>query len=136
MRSPHQIVADHYAASDRRDLDGMLADLADHCQWTEMAGSPCAGTYVGVQAIIQNVFAGLAERFDGFTFTLERLIDAGDEVIGIGHYSGTHRQNGQPFRARTLHLWQVKHGKIIRFEQFADTAMLWPAPSSIPKGTA
>jgi len=128
MRSPHQIVAAHYAASERRDLEGMVADLADACRWTEMAGSPCAGTYVGAQSIIQNVFAALAERFDGFAFTLERLIDAGDEVIGIGYYSGTHRQNGQPFHARTLHLWRVERGKIIGFEQFADTALLWPAP--------
>jgi len=135
MRTPQQIVSDHYAASERGDLDGMLAYLAEHCQWTEMAGSTCAGTYIGAQAIIHNVFAGLAAHFDGFTFTLERLIDAGNEVIGIGHYSGTHRQNGQPFRARTLHLWQVKDGKIIRFEQFADTAMLWPEPPPIPKGT-
>jgi len=132
MRTARDIIADHYAASDRRDLEGMVADLAEHCQWTEMAGSTCAGTYIGVEAIIENVFAGLAEHFDGFTFTLERLIDAGDEVIGIGHYSGTHRQDGQAFRARTLHLWQVKNGKIIRFEQFADTALLWPASSSIP----
>jgi len=135
MRSAHQIISGHYAASERHDLDGMVADLADDCQWMEMAGSPCAGTYIGTQAIIHNVFAALAERFDGFTFTLERLIDAGDEVIGIGHYSGAHRQTGQAFRARTLHLWQVKDGKIIRFEQFADTVRLWPAPSSFPKTT-
>jgi len=135
MRSPYQIVADHYAASERHDLEGMLADLAEDCQWTEMAGSPCAGTYVGADAIIEGVFGGLARCFDGFAFTLERLLDAGDEVIGIGHYSGRHRANGAPFRARTLHLWQVKGGKIIRFEQFADTARLWPAPSSIPQGT-
>jgi len=129
MRSALQIIQGHYAASDRRDLDGMLADLAADCQWIEMEGSPCAGIYIGAQAIIQNVFVGLGERFDGFTFTLERLLDAGDEVIGIGHYSGTHRHTGQPFRARALHLWQVSAGKIIRFEQFADTvSMSSPAP--------
>jgi len=124
MRNAYQIIADHYAASDRRDLDGMVADMAEDCRWIEMPGSPCAGTYTGVQAIIQNVFAGLAEKFDGFTFTLERLVGAGDEVAGVGDYSGMHRQTGTPFRARALHLWQVKHGKIIRFEQFADTAMM------------
>jgi len=124
MRSTRQIIADHYAASDRRDLDGMIADLAKHCQWIEMPGSPCAGTHIGAQAIIHNVFAALAQRFDGFTFTLERLIDAGDEVIGVGHYSGTHRQSGTPFRARALHLWRVEHGQITHFEQFADTAMM------------
>jgi len=128
MRSPRQIIADHYAASDRRDLEGMVADLAEDCRWIEMPGSPCAGTHIGMQAIIDNVFAALAGKFDGFSFALERLMDAGDEVIGIGHYSGTHRQTGTPFRARVLHLWQVNNEKITRFEQFADTAMMQSSP--------
>jgi len=126
MRTALNIIQDHYAASDRHDLDGMVADLADGCQWIEMPGSPCAGTYLGAQAIIAHVFAALVDKFDDFTFTLERLMDAGDEVIGIGHYSGTHRSTGQPFRARALHLWQLKNGQIVRFEQFADTLMMAP----------
>jgi len=126
MRSTRQIIAEHYAASDRHDLEGMVADLAVGCQWIEMPGSPCAGVYVGAQAIIQHVFVALGERFDNFSFTLERLIEAGNEIIGLGHYNGTCRQSGIPFRARALHLWQVEHGKISRFEQFADTAMMLP----------
>ena len=39
MRSNHQIIAYHYAASARHDLEGMLADLAADVQWTGMAGS-------------------------------------------------------------------------------------------------
>jgi len=46
MRSPHRIVADHYAASDRKDIDGMMANLADDVQWTGMAGFPCAAAPV------------------------------------------------------------------------------------------
>jgi len=132
MHRARQIIAEHYAASDRRDLAGMVANLADGCQWIEMPGSPCAGTYVGAQAIIQHVFAALGEIFDGFSFTLERLIDAGDEVIGLGYYSGTRRQDGTPFHARALHLWQLEHGKISRFEQFADTAMMQPVADKLP----
>ena len=43
MRSNLQIVSDHYAASDRRGIAGMMADVAPDAQWTEMAGFPCAG---------------------------------------------------------------------------------------------
>jgi len=124
MRSARQIIADHYAASDRKDLDGMLADLAEDCRWIEMQGSPCAGTHIGVQAIKTHVFAALSRQFDDFSFTLERLIDAGDEWIGLGHYSGLHKKNALMFRARALHLWRVKNQKIVSFEQFADTLMM------------
>jgi len=124
MRSPYQIVADHYAASDRKDLDGMMADLADDVQWTEMAGFPCAGTFVGRDAIIVNVFAVLGRDWENFEFKLERLIDGGDEVVGIGHYTATNRATRKPMRARVAHVWQLQGGKVRRFEQFCDTLLV------------
>ena len=95
MRTPYQIVADHYAASARRDLPGMLADLADDVQWTEMAGFPCAGTYTSAQQIVDNVFAVLGRDWVGFGFTLERLIDGGETVVALGEYSATNLQTGK-----------------------------------------
>jgi uncharacterized protein len=59
MPSPLQIIKDHYAASARGDLEGMLAPLAEDAEWTEMAGFPYAGTYIGPAAV----------RFELFTDT-------------------------------------------------------------------
>ena len=75
MKTNLQIVADHYAASARGDLAGMLADVAPEVRWTEMAGFPCAGTWVGPQAVIDNVFAVLGRDWEGYRFTLELLVD-------------------------------------------------------------
>ncbi|KPH07483.1 nuclear transport factor 2 family protein (plasmid) [Rhizobium acidisoli] len=121
MKRAFDIVKAHYDANDRRDINGMLADIASDCRWTEMDGFPCAGTYVGPQEVCKNVFQALGETFDGYTFKLERLLDAGDDVIAIGDYSGTHRQTGKSFKARVIHAWRVADGKIRRFEQFTDT---------------
>jgi len=127
MPSAFEIVKAHYAASDRGDLDGMIADFAPDCQWTEMDGSPCPGTYIGAQAIVENVFAALAQRFDHFAFSLERLLDAGNEVVGIGHYSATDKHTGKSFNVRAVHVWGVENGKICRFEQFTDTLRIHEA---------
>lgn len=124
MRTPYQIVADHYEASSRLDIDGMMADLAPDVQWTEMAGFPCAGTYVGRDAIVANVFAVLGRDWKDFGFTLERLIDGGDTIVGIGDYAGTNARTGQAMRARVAHVWQVRGGKVQRFEQFCDTLLV------------
>ncbi len=121
MRTAYQIVKAHYDANARRDIEGMLADIAPDCRWTEMDGFPCAGTYVGPQAVLENVFAALGQQFDGYAFTLERLLDAGDDVVGLGDYTGTHKETGKAFRARVAHVWGVQDGKIRRFEQFTDT---------------
>lgn len=120
----HEIIAAHYAASDRGDLDAMLAPLAPDCAWTEMAGFPCAGTYVGADAVRENVFFALAKEWDGYTMTLERLHDAGDVIVAVGTYSGTYRATGKRMQARVTHVWRLAGGKVVSFEQFTDTALV------------
>ncbi len=124
MRTALQIVKDHYAASDRHDLPGMLADLSPQVRWTEMAGFPTAGTWVGREQIIANVFEPVGRDWQTFGFTLERLVDAGDHVAALGHYHGTYRATGKSMRVRTLHLWRVEVGQIVAFEQFTDTLLV------------
>jgi ketosteroid isomerase-like protein len=121
MRSTYELVRDHYAANDRRDMPGMLADIAADCRWTEMDGFPCAGTHVGPEEIVEHVFKPLGEQFDNYTFTLERLLDAGEEAVAIGNYTAVHKQTGKSMNVRVVHVWGAAGGKIRRFEQFTDT---------------
>ena len=76
MKTAYELVKAHYEANDRHDIAGMIADIADDCRWTEMEGFPCAGTYIGGPAVVENVFKALGSTFDDYTFTLERLLDA------------------------------------------------------------
>lgn len=121
MGKAYDMVKKHYDASTRGDLAGMMADIAADCRWTEMDGFPCAGTFVGPDAVVENVFKVLGGMFDGFGFALERLLDAGDSAVGIGIYSGTHKITGKSFKVRVVHVWDVADGKVRRFEQFTDT---------------
>jgi ketosteroid isomerase-like protein len=121
MRSNLNIIADHYAASSRQDIPAMMADLAEDVQWTEMAGFPCAGTYIGAANIIQGVFEVLGRDWQNYTFTLERLIDGAETIVGIGDYHAIHRISGKKMQARVVHIWQLAGGKVRRFEQFTDT---------------
>ena len=41
------IVRAHYAASAQGNIDEMMANVSAQVRWTEMAGFPCAGTWVG-----------------------------------------------------------------------------------------
>jgi ketosteroid isomerase-like protein len=124
MRTPYQIISAHYAASDRGDLAGMVADLAPDVQWTEMAGFPCAGTHVGAQAVIDQVFTVLGRDWEGYRFTLTSLLDAGSQVVGVGTYTGTYRATGRAMTARVVHVWALEAGQVVRFEQFTDTLLV------------
>src|SRR5688572_14865270 len=124
MTTNVDIVRAHYAASVRGDIAEMMVDVSPQVRWTEMAGFPCAGTWVGPQAVIDNVFAVLGRDWDGYRFELERLMDAGDSIVGVGTYHGTFRATGTPMQARVAHVWQLQGGKVIAFEQFTDTLLV------------
>lgn len=119
-----EIIRQHYAASDRGDLDGMLSVLAPGARWTEMAGFPCAGTYVGADAVRAGVFERLAAEWDDYTADINEVLDAGDTIIGIGEYSGRNKRTGTSFRARVTHVWRLEDGTVTAFEQFTDTLLV------------
>jgi ketosteroid isomerase-like protein len=123
------IVRDHYAASARGDIPAMMAEVSPRVRWTEMEGFPCAGTWIGPQAVMDNVFAVLGAQWEGYRFELESLIDGGERIIGTGRYHGTFRATGKRMQARVAHVWQLHGGEIVAFEQFTDTLLVRRAMS-------
>ena len=124
MSTNLEIIKAHYAGSDTKDIDAMLAPLTATTRWTEMAGFPCAGTYIGPEAVVENVFKALGAAWDGYTLKVDRLIDGGDTIVGVGTYSGIYRKTGKAMTARVTHVWDMKDGKVVQFEQFTDTALV------------
>lgn len=119
-----QIVANHYAASARQDIAGMMADVSPEVAWTEMAGFPCAGTWIAPEQVIAKVFAVLGSEWDNYRFELEKLIDGGEYIVGVGTYTGTYKQSGKAMQARVAHVWRLSQGRIVAFEQFTDTLLV------------
>jgi uncharacterized protein len=124
MSTNATLVEDHYAASARGDLDGMVAPFAPQIEWTEMAGFPYAGTYRGVDAVKQQVFMRLGAEWTDYQAVPEELINIGEHVIAFGSYSGTYNATGKVMRARFVHHWTLRDGQVVRFEQFTDTHLV------------
>ncbi|MGE6451003.1 nuclear transport factor 2 family protein [Shewanella baltica] len=95
--------------------------LASDARWTEAAGFPYAGTYVGFSAIAAKVFARLEIEWDNYRVDIEDYVAQGDKVFAFGTYSGTYVKTGKHFSARVAHLWKIHSGKIVSFEQFVDS---------------
>lgn len=124
MSTPLQAIQDHYAASAKGDLAGMLAPLSPHVSWTEMAGFPYAGTYVGPGAVQENVFDRINKDWTGYQAVPEHFVAAGEEVVAFGTYTGTYRATGKAMAARFVHHWTFAGGVVVRFEQFTDTHLV------------
>ena len=54
----------------------------------------------------------------------DEFIAENGRVIVIGRYHGTHRRSGAKLDCQAVHSWWVDGGKIVRFQQYADTAQL------------
>lgn len=130
MVSNIDIIRAHYAASARGDMGQMMANVATDVRWTEMEGFPCAGTWVGPLAVVENVFSVLGRDWIGYRFELQDLVDGGDRIVAVGTYHGTCRATGKQLRARVAHAWALENGRVITFEQFTDTLLVHQAMDS------
>ncbi len=124
VRTNADVIRAHYAASDRGDVEGMIAPLAENVLWTEAAGFPYAGTYIGPDAVVANVFSRIQQEWDDYTLTIDEVVDGGDTVVGIGTYSGTNKRTGRFFAARVAHVWRMAEGRVVAFEQFPDSELV------------
>jgi uncharacterized protein len=111
-----------YQAVSSGDVPAVLGLLDDNVEWTEAAGFPYAGTYHGLQAVLDGVFTRVAGEWDEYRTEPSHLVAEGEEVISFGTYSGTYKATGKSFSARFAHSVTVKDSKIVRFEQVVDTA--------------
>ena len=118
------IVRAHYTASAAGDIDAMMVNVSAQVRWTEMAGFPCAGTWVGPQAVIDNVFAVLGKEWENYRFELQTLIYGGENIVGVGTYRGVYRATGKEVQARVTHVWTLQDGMVVAFEQFTDTLLV------------
>jgi ketosteroid isomerase-like protein len=66
----------------------------------------------------------MGSEWDGFACIPETFYDAGNTIVVTAWYSGTYKATGKKMRSRATHIWQLEGGRIIGFEQFADTHAL------------
>ena len=126
---PAEVVRRQYLASATGDLEALRATLAPDVEWTEMAGFPLAGTYRNPEGVTTNVMEKLGAEWDGWTAHDDTYVAEGENVVVLARYTARHRTTDKPLAVRVAHHFVVRGGLIVRFEQFADTALVRDAAS-------
>ena len=116
-----EIIQGMYNGFGLGDVAAVTAAFADDISWTEADGFPLAGTYIGPQAVVENVFMRLGEIGDNWGVVVERLIADGDTVVADGRYTWNHKKSGEPCEVRMAHVWTLAGGKATSFLQHVDT---------------
>lgn len=125
------IVRALYEAFGKGDIPGVLGKFDQKIEWREAENFIYAdrNPYIGANAILEGVFLRFVSEWTDFTVSPDSIIDAGEQVVTLGTYSGTHKKTGKSVRAQMVHVWNMSDGKAVRFQQYTDTKQFADAVS-------
>ena len=117
------VVKGIYEAFGMADVAAVLGAFDPAIDWREADNFLYAdgNPYIGPQAVAQGVFQRIVTDADGFNLAIENIIDGGDTIVAQGRYRGTMKKTGTPIDAQFAHVWHVRDGKVVRFQQYTDT---------------
>ena len=123
-------IYDAFAAG---DIPGVVDRMSPDIEWNEAENFPYADNnpYRGPEAILTGVFGRIATDWQGFAATPEEYLDAGDTVVVLGRYHGTHTETGKAMNAQLVHVWRVHDGKAAQFQQYTDTLQVARATGAV-----
>jgi uncharacterized protein len=123
-KSNVEIMQNAYAAFSCGDAPAVFAIMDPAIVWYEAENFPYAdrNPYVGPAAVGEGIFQRLATEWDGFAVNTAEFIDAGDAVLVLGRYTGTYKASNIALDAQFAHLWRLRDGKVVAFQQYTDTA--------------
>ena len=114
-----------YEAFGRGEIPTVLGAMSPDIKWHQAESNPynpSGEAWVGPDAVLNNLFMKLGGEWDGFSVHPKTFHDAGDSVIVEGRYTGTYKATGKSMDSQFCHVWDVKAGKVTRFQQYVDTA--------------
>lgn len=118
-----QMVLRGYQLFQAGDINGLLQLFADDIEWI---GSPAefvafSGDYHGKQEVAQ-FFADMDKAQETEQFEPRDAIAEGDKVVVTGYGKWRTRTTGQSYESPWVHVFTIRDGKIVRFQQYNDTA--------------
>jgi len=119
-----QVVLDFYEAGARGDMDTCFGLLADDVTWTNIGSTKFSGTYVGKQALAEDLLGPLFGQLkSGIASRVERLTAEGDIVVA--ETTGTaETADGRPYNNTYCQVMRIRDGRIAEVKEYMDTALI------------
>jgi len=121
------IIDNLYKAFASGDMPAVLGAMDANIVWNEAEGNAYAdgNPYIGPDAVLKGVFTRVGEEHEYFNLANIELHDmSNNQVLATLRYQGKLKKNGATFDAQVAHLWTLKDGKVVAFQQYVDTKKL------------
>lgn len=106
------------------DIPKVLAGLDAKIVWNEAEGNKYAdgNPYIGPEAVLNSVFARIGAEHEYFKLVTIQLHEmSNNQVLATLRYQAKLKKNGATYDAQVAHLWTLKDGKAVAFQQYLDT---------------
>jgi len=120
-----ELLCEFYDALARRDYEQLRAavhpdfmmEISDELPWGGVRYGPD-----GFLAFVSDLFSSIDPVLE-----IGELFDAGDLIVQIGYLAGTVISDGTPFRARMIHIWQLRDELIFFHRGYVDMPLMLAA---------
>ena len=120
-----KLLHETYLLTGQGELDKFKTYLAEDASWTEAAGFPYAGTYVGPNEIVKNVHERLGSDWNNYAAKDLAYGFNGNQVFVYGKYSGEFKATGKSFVADFVHIYEFNDdNKVQKFIQVVDSQIV------------
>lgn len=123
-----RLVGEMYDAFARRDGAAVLERLHPDVEIHQTELVPWGGSYRGHEGAKE--FLGRVLGAIDSKVTIERFVDAGDQVVAVGRTRGRTRAGDAAFDLAVVHVWTVRDTRIARLEVYIDTPAMRQALGS------
>lgn len=106
------------------EIDAVFAVFDPEIEWIEPHGYFTGAGGVRGVAAVGDVLAAYPATWSDFALEPEAFLDAGDDVVVTGTQRGVSLATGRSFAGRFCNVWTLRDGRVVRFEAFADTALI------------
>jgi uncharacterized protein len=118
-----KLVQQAYESFGRGDIQAVLNSLSDQVEWRtpKTEGVPFGGEYRGREGV-GRFFSELNQHEEITRFEPRDFIAQGDRVVALGFYASNVKATGRKSESEWVHLFTIRDGKVVKFQEFFDTA--------------
>jgi uncharacterized protein len=116
-----EIVRDGFSALARGDFESFFSFLDEDVEWVNPAYAVEPGTRRGIGEF-REALDRLRASFGDIRIEVDEVIEAGDDVVVAGRWTGEGTGSGVPLETTFSSVLTLRDGKVIRYEWFREKA--------------
>lgn len=120
MMKNKEVVATLYRCFRQQDVECFTHLCSPSIIWQQNQGFPGEGTHQGPAAVLNKVYKSFNIEWQRWHFVIERMLDAGEDIVVLGYFSGIKRDTKEHFKIAASHIYSFKEGKVVKFQQYTN----------------